>query len=52
SGPISWGSKKQHFVSHSSIEYEYHSTGEDVFEVIWIRRILEGHGIPEEKPTT
>ncbi|KAH9304876.1 hypothetical protein KI387_009280, partial [Taxus chinensis] len=52
SGPISWGSKKQHFVSRSSTEAEYHSGGEDVCEVIWLHRILEGRGIPQEKPTT
>ncbi|KAH9318743.1 hypothetical protein KI387_020512 [Taxus chinensis] len=50
SGPISWGSKKQHFVSHSSTEAEYHSAGEVICEVIWLRRILEGLGIPQDKP--
>ncbi|KAH9298914.1 hypothetical protein KI387_030596, partial [Taxus chinensis] len=50
--PISWGSKKQHFVSHSSIEDEYHSTGEAICEVIWLGHILEGLGIPHDKPTT
>ncbi|KAH9321895.1 hypothetical protein KI387_016534 [Taxus chinensis] len=52
SGPISWGSKKQHFVSRSSTEAEYSSAGEAVCEAIWLRRILEGLGIPQDKPTT
>ncbi|KAH9296016.1 hypothetical protein KI387_039604, partial [Taxus chinensis] len=52
SGPISWGSKKQHFVSRSSTEAEYRSAGEAVCEAIWLRRILEGLGIPQDKPTT
>ncbi|KAH9314839.1 hypothetical protein KI387_023466, partial [Taxus chinensis] len=52
SGPISRGSKKQYFVSHSSTEAEYHSAGEAVCEAIWLRHILEGLGIPQDKPTT
>ncbi|KAH9306698.1 hypothetical protein KI387_011102, partial [Taxus chinensis] len=52
SGPISWGSKKQHFVSRSSTEAEYRSAGEAVCEAIWLRRILEGLGIPQDKLTT
>ncbi|KAH9294907.1 hypothetical protein KI387_038495, partial [Taxus chinensis] len=52
SRPISWGRKKQHFVSHSSTEAEYRSVGEVVYEAIWLRRILEGLGIPQDKPTT
>ncbi|KAH9288542.1 hypothetical protein KI387_032659, partial [Taxus chinensis] len=50
-GPLSWGSKK-HFVSRSSTEAEYHSGGKVVCEVIWLCRILEGLGIPQDKPTT
>ncbi|KAH9331089.1 hypothetical protein KI387_003197, partial [Taxus chinensis] len=51
SGPISWGSKKQNFVSRSSTEAKYHAAGGVVCEVIWLRRILEGLGIPHDHPT-
>ncbi|KAH9309431.1 hypothetical protein KI387_037342, partial [Taxus chinensis] len=51
SGPISWGSKKQNFVSRSSTEAEYRAAGEAVCEAIWLRRILEGIGLPQQKST-
>ncbi|KAH9290631.1 hypothetical protein KI387_034748, partial [Taxus chinensis] len=31
---------------------EYRFAGEAICEVIWLRRILEGLGIPQDKPTT
>ena len=37
SGPISWGSKKQNFISFSSIEAEYQVVGEAIYEAIWLR---------------
>ncbi|KAH9312996.1 hypothetical protein KI387_028031, partial [Taxus chinensis] len=51
SGPISWGSKKQNFVSRSSTEAEYRAVGEAVCEAIWLRRILEGIGLQQQKST-
>ncbi|KAH9299741.1 hypothetical protein KI387_031423, partial [Taxus chinensis] len=50
-GPISWGSKKQNFVSRSSTEAEYRAVGEVVCEAIWLRRILEGISLPQQKST-
>ncbi|KAH9328265.1 hypothetical protein KI387_000373, partial [Taxus chinensis] len=52
SGPISRGSKKQLFISRSSTEAKYRCVGEAVCEAIWLHRILEGLGIPQDKPTT
>ncbi|KAH9319931.1 hypothetical protein KI387_021700, partial [Taxus chinensis] len=51
SGPISWGSKKQKFVSCSTTEAEYRATGEAICEAIWLRQILEGIGLPQQKST-
>ncbi|KAH9311234.1 hypothetical protein KI387_026269, partial [Taxus chinensis] len=51
SGPISWGSKKQNFVSRSSTEAEYRAASEVVCEAIWLCRILEGIGLPQQKST-
>lgn len=44
-GSVSWGSKKQATLSHSSIEVEYCSTSATICESIWLHHILQGLGV-------
>ena len=40
--PISWKTKKQKIVSHSSVEAEYRSMAAALREVKWLRKLLKG----------
>ncbi|KAL0381400.1 UNVERIFIED_CONTAM: Retrovirus-related Pol polyprotein from transposon RE2 [Sesamum angustifolium] len=47
---VSWKSKKQATVSHSSAEAEYRSMGSAACELLWVRYILGEFGIPLVTP--
>ncbi|CAI7833165.1 unnamed protein product [Closterium sp. NIES-54] len=49
--PVSWKSKKQGEIAHSSIESEYMALFHGVKEVVWMRRLLEELGQEKEGPT-
>jgi hypothetical protein len=42
---VSWSSKKQHVVSHSSTEVEYHLMAVATAELYWIRMLFKELGI-------
>lgn len=46
--PISWKTKKQHTVSHSSAEAEYRSMATTICELKWLRGILRFLGVFNE----
>ncbi|XP_019092352.1 PREDICTED: uncharacterized protein LOC109129155 [Camelina sativa] len=45
SSPISWKTKKQDTVSHSSAETEYRSMAVALKEIKWLRKLLKGLGV-------
>lgn len=49
--PVSWRSKKQGEIAHSSTESEYMALFHGVKEVVWMRRLLEELGQEQEAPT-
>ncbi|CAI7889834.1 unnamed protein product [Closterium sp. NIES-53] len=49
--PVSWKSKKQGEIAHSSTENEYMALFHGVKEVVWMRRLLEELGQEQEGPT-
>ncbi|CAI7843220.1 unnamed protein product [Closterium sp. NIES-53] len=49
--PVSWKSKKQGEIAHSSTESEYMALVHGVKEVVWMRRLLEELGQEQEGPT-
>ncbi|CAI7910789.1 unnamed protein product [Closterium sp. NIES-53] len=49
--PVSWKSKKQGEIAHSSTESEYMVLFHGVKEVVWMRRLLEELGQEQEGPT-
>ncbi|CAI7775323.1 unnamed protein product, partial [Closterium sp. NIES-53] len=49
--PVSWKSKKQGEIAHSSTESEYMALFHGVKEVVWMRRLLEELGQEKEGPT-
>ena len=49
---ISWSSKKQHTVAHSSIELEYKSLANATAELIWIQSLLQELGLRTYHPPT
>ncbi|CAI7811421.1 unnamed protein product [Closterium sp. NIES-54] len=49
--PVSWKSKKQGEIDHSSTESEYMALFHGVKEVVWMRRLLEELGKEQENPT-
>lgn len=49
--PISWKTKKQNTVSHSSAEAEYRAMAARLREVKWLRRLLKELGIDQTSPT-
>lgn len=48
--PISWKTKKQDTVSHSSAEAEYRSMAAALREIKWMRKLLKGLGIKQSTP--
>ncbi|CAI7772571.1 unnamed protein product [Closterium sp. NIES-53] len=50
--PMSWKSKKQGEIAHSSTESEYMALFHGVKEVVWMRRLLEELGQEQEGPTS
>ena len=49
--PISWKTKKQKTVSHSSAEAEYRSMSTALREIKWIQRLLKDLGAEQTQPT-
>ncbi|CAI7887778.1 unnamed protein product [Closterium sp. NIES-53] len=49
--PVSWKSKNQGEIAHSSTESEYMALFHGVKEVVWMRRLLEELGQEQEGPT-
>lgn len=49
--PISWKTKKQDTVSHSSAEAEYRAMSDALKQIKWLRRLLEGLGIKQPGPS-
>lgn len=45
--PVSWKTKKQGVVSHSSAESEYRSMAQATREIKWLRRLLRDLGAPQ-----
>ncbi|KAL1223412.1 Retrovirus-related Pol polyprotein from transposon RE1 [Cardamine amara subsp. amara] len=48
--PISWKTKKQKTVSHSSTEVEYRSMRKALNEVSWLKQLLEDLGFKKTAP--
>lgn len=51
-GCVSWRARKQPTVATSSTEAEYRAAYEATQEVIWLRKLLEDFGYPQNKVTT
>ena len=49
-GPVSWSSKRQSVVAHSSTEAEYYALGGAAREAAWLRELLDEMGYPHEGP--
>ncbi|XP_020680375.1 uncharacterized protein LOC110098020 [Dendrobium catenatum] len=49
---ISWKVQKQQTVARSSTESEYRALAALTSDVIWIRRLLQEFGIPQDSPTS
>lgn len=47
---IVWKTKKQHIVAKSSVEAEVHVLASTVYEVLWLRSILQDFGVPITSP--
>ena len=50
-GPIAWSSRRQHCISISSTESEYHAASTTALDAIYHRRILEDLGHKQVQPT-
>ncbi|KAL4035483.1 hypothetical protein IC575_004176 [Cucumis melo] len=48
---ISWRSKKQSVVSHSSTESEYRTLADTTAELLWLRWLVADMGVPQQSPT-
>lgn len=48
--PISWKTKKQKVVSHSSAEAEYRAMAAATREIKWLRQLLTEIGVPQVEP--
>jgi Reverse transcriptase (RNA-dependent DNA polymerase) len=51
-GTISWSCRKQDLVAMSSAESEYIALAETCKEVLWLREIMKGFDMEEQKTTT
>ncbi|GMK54928.1 hypothetical protein CspeluHIS016_0115140 [Cutaneotrichosporon spelunceum] len=49
--PITWSSRRQATVSQSSTEAEFIAASEGAREAIWLRRVLDHLGFPQQGPT-
>lgn len=49
--PISWKTKKQDTVLHSSAEAEYRSMAATLRELKWLKRLLADMGVKHNDPT-
>ena len=49
---ISWRSKKQTFVAHSSYEAEYRALVDTTFELLWLRWLLKDLGVSTSSTTS
>ena len=47
--PVSWKTKKQHVVSHSSAEAEYCSMAATTCELKWLKAVLTSLGVPHDE---
>ncbi|XP_071729208.1 uncharacterized mitochondrial protein AtMg00810-like [Rutidosis leptorrhynchoides] len=50
--PISWKSKKNTTISHSSYEHEYRAMAHAAAELTWLIRLFEELGVTDLKPVT
>jgi hypothetical protein len=48
---VSWSSKRQPTVSHSSVEAEYHAVANTVAETTWLRQLLQEMHLPLKRAT-
>ena len=46
---VTWSSRKQHVVAHSSVEAEYRSLANASTEIIWIHSLLQELGFSLSK---
>ncbi|BEJ13710.1 hypothetical protein CspHIS471_0308840 [Cutaneotrichosporon sp. HIS471] len=49
--PVTWSSRRQATVSQSSAEAEFIAASEGAREAIWLRRVLDHLGFPQQGPT-
>mgnify|MGYP003703499451 CR=1 FL=1 len=47
---ITWRSKKQHVVSHSSVEAEFKAMAQGICELLWVKMILKDLKIVFQEP--
>ena len=50
--PVSWSSKKQRSIAHSSTEAEYRAIASAAAEIQWVRSLLEELGVSISSPPT
>ena len=50
--PVSWKTRKQKMVSHSSAESEYRAMSDAVKELRWIKSLLEDLRVSHDDPMT
>ena len=47
---VTWRSKKQNVVAQSSTKFEFQVVAHGIYELVWLKMILEELRIPYEKP--
>ena len=45
---VAWMSKKQNFVSLSTVEAEYIAVGSFCSQILWMKKLLGDYGLPQE----